>query len=111
MPAVGDYETVCTHLEHIAAEKLETTGPKMVVKYAPSVADLQGDYKEHVLNCFIGAAKPVLQKSVTSMANIRDVVLSVGPEGVQDSYVSFFLVFYLLLLIYIYFPFIVSQNH
>lgn len=82
---MSHFEDVCVHLEQIAAEKLETTGPIMVVQYAPAVAKLQGDHKEHVLKSFTKAAEPILQKSVTSMASIRDIILAVGPNGVLDS--------------------------
>jgi hypothetical protein len=86
VPAIFKYAGVYDRLAGIASEKLDATGPNVVVQHANAVSKLQGEYAETILKSFVAAAEPVIEKGVTTMANIRDIVLAVGPEGVQDKY-------------------------
>ena len=89
-PAIVNSENVYEHLERIASEKLATTGPKMVVQYASEIAKLDGEHAEAVHKSFVQAAESIIAKGTLSMANVRDIVLAVGPDGVQDLYVILF---------------------
>eukprot|EP00026_Physarum_polycephalum_P000019 Phypoly_transcript_00019.p1 GENE.Phypoly_transcript_00019~~Phypoly_transcript_00019.p1 ORF type:complete len:3090 (+),score=490.35 Phypoly_transcript_00019:142-9411(+) len=84
LPAIAKYQQVYEHLERIASEKLESTGPKSAVQYARDISKLGGEHAEIVQKSYVQAAEPLIAKGVLSMANIRDMVLAVGPEGVQD---------------------------
>lgn len=59
----------------------------MTMQYADKIAKLGGEHAEVVQKSFVKAAEPLIAKGVSSMANIRDIVLAVGPDGVQDLYV------------------------